>query len=407
MKKILNIFIVLMSLSLTQCFEEKERIVMITPTDDIQEKLKELRELQREVDDEGVESTNLQAEIDNLIFEINNLVAPNNVPITYSIGIISAASTTEVGVSDATVTMNIDGQLVTATSDSDGQVVFQNLRSGVATVYITVPGYTDVSFVVDLLVDAAASDDFKATGEDFNVSSAIALYPTTLANGAFNLNGNLYFDPDRTDDIALVTDPDYGIVNFFDFNTFGDVQPYRPAPVLNLTDGVFVSETQSTLDAREQSWELLTQSITIFGFCQPDAFHYSFVPVGTAGNIILAIYEEMFVSTTSNTDGSYQLIVPKSDLGNTFRIHMSEFLGSEDYFRVDDFITASGTSTFTTRTREVVFTALYGKHGDILDFAPGTSNNFDQSQVNNFSLFVSNSDERAYDFYFGAKTRDE
>lgn len=396
-----------MVFTMTQCFEEVPEIVSIVPHEEIQEKLKELRDIQKELSDESVEAVDLQAKIDDLITQINNLVAPNNVPLTYTIGLLSAASVgDQVGISDATVTVDIGGVRTTATTDSDGQVVFENLRSGIVAVHVEVAGYSDVSFIADLLVGLA--DDYTSTGEDFYVTSAIALYPTTAANGAITIDGTLHYDPSRTDDILQTTDPLYGVVNYFTFNTFGDEQPYRPAPLLNLLDNIDVGTTQDILDARIQSWDILDQSVNIFAFMQPNSMDYSFVPPGTAGNIVLAIYEGMFVSAASNaSDGTFQLVLPAGNNGNNIRIHLAEFIGDESYFRAENFDTATGSTTVSSKTRSVIFTALYAKIG-FATFLPGFSNDFFQSNVNNFSSSVSgaNSSLEAK-IYFGAKSRDE
>ena len=88
-------------------------------------------------------------------------------------------------------------------------------------------------------------------------------------------------------------------------------------------------------------------------------------------------------------------------------IHFGEFLGDELYIRAEDFNTGTGTTTTSTRTREVIYTAMYAKYGQGGIITPGTNNAFDLSEVNNFVFGYSSSDVRTWDFYFGAKTRDE
>lgn len=413
MKKIIYFLLLFIPLIVSSCFTETPEYVTVVPEEEIQDKLKELRDLQRELDDENVNIVDLQAKIDDLITQINNLVAPGNVPITYSIGILSAAYDDLVAVSGATVTIDIRGERQTSTTDSDGQAVFQDLRSGIVTVYVEVNGYTDVSFVADLLVDDGAADDYQTTGEDFNVTSAIALYPTTAANGATVVNGTLYYDPDRTDDILDPLDPNYGNVPYYNSNTSAanDVYQFRPASTINLQDGVFVSETKGTLDARIQSWQMLTQPIDIFVFMKANTLDYGFIPVGTAGNIVLAIYDEMFVRTTSN-NGTFQLVRPSGYNGNTYEMHVEEFKGDEDYIRASDYNTGTMTTTLTTRTREVIFTPMYFDINGSWGF-PGSYNgglgyyDFILSNVNNINSSAGSRYTITSDIYFGAKTLDE
>lgn len=406
-------FLIFMTLFLTQCYTEVIEEITEIPYDTIEQKKSELRELQSQLNEQVVKSVDLQAQIESLITEINNLVPPpppGALAISYSIGLVSAAREADrIGISGATVSMDIDGVRTTATTDSDGQALFENLRSGVVLVHVEVAGYTDVSFVADLM------------GSSDNVASTIALYPTTAANGAVLIDGTLWFDPDRTDDILLPGDPGYGIVNYN--TTFGASQDYRPAPVINSTDGTFVSETQAFLDARIQSWEPINQSVNLFGFIQPNPADYQFIPPANPGNIILAIYEEMFISTASNaTDGTFQLVMPaRSNIsggGNNFRIHFAEFEGTETYVRSINTITAPPSTTTSTRDRTVIFTALYGELETTFALVgsryPGTfigpAYTFDQALVNNFNGVINtkgaNSTLEA-DFYFGARTRDE
>ena len=406
---------VFMTLFLTQCYTEVIQEITEIPYDTIEEKKQALRELQSQLNEEVVKSVDLQAQINSLINEINNLIPPpppGALTISYSIGLVSAARENEqIGISGATLSMDIDGVRTTATTDSDGQALFENLRSGVVLVHVEVPGYTDVSFVADLM------------GSSDNVASTIALYPTTSANGAVVIDGLLWFDPDRTDDILLPTDPGYGIV---DYNTtFGASQDYRPAPVINSTDGIFVSETQASLDARIKSWEAINQSVNLFGFVQPNPVDYQFIPAANPGNIILAIYEEMFVSASSNAaDGTFQLVLPArsnvSGGGNNFRIHFAEFEGTETYIRAINtnvVVLPLGTTT-SSKDRTVIYTALYGELETTFALVgsryPGTfigpNYTYDQTLVNNINGTINtkgaNTSLKA-DFYFGARTRDE
>lgn len=404
--------LVFMTLFLTQCYTEVIQEITEIPYDTIEEKKQALRELQSQLNEEVVNSVDLQAQINSLINEINNLIPPpppGALTISYSIGLVSAARETEqIGISGATLSMDIDGVRTTATTDSDGQALFENLRSGVVLVHVEVPGYTDVSFVADLM------------GSSDNVASTIALYPTTAANGAVVIDGFLWFDPDRTDDLLLPTDPGYGIV---DYNTTaGASQEYRPASVLNSTDGGLPTETQANLDARVQSWELLNQAINVFAFIQPNPQDYQYIPAANPGNIILAIYEEMFVTTTSATNGSFQLVLPARANplggGNAYSIHFAEFEGTETYNRsINTNVTVIPLGTTTSsKDRTVVFTALYGNFAPSVfanAFYPGTFGfpyTFDQTLVNNFAGFIwtrgADVSQKA-DFYFGARTRDE
>lgn len=406
--KFIRILFLSSALLLTQCFEESIQKVSVTPFEEIEEKLKELRELQKEVSDVEVESTDLQAKIDALIAQLNDLIPPGNVPLTYSIGILSTVPDNQLGISGAVVTIHIRDEVMTATSNSSGQVKFDDLRSGVAIVHITHPDYTDVSYVVDLLVNRGATTDANNSGEDYNVSSVIGLYPTSAANGALIHSGNLFFDPDRTDDILQNTDPDYGRIGFFDagYNYFSG--PFAPAPRLTLTDGVedAVPTVYPTLDARVQSWESLDQQVEIFVGVHADPFYYSYVPAGTEGNIVLAVYEDMFVRATSNSNGVFSLILPNASRTLTYRYRLTEFEGEESYFRAENFVTATATTTFSSRSRDVIYTPMYLE----VDFEeyPGTINNFNPSEVNNFNISWNNTlREVSLNFYYGAKSRNE
>lgn len=409
----IRILLVFSALTLTQCFEEKIERVAITPFEDIEAKLKELRELQKEVNDVNVEATDLQAQIDGLIEEINSLVPPGNVPLTYSIGILSAGSENQLGIAGAVATINIRGQVTTATSNSSGQVRFDNLRSGVALVHITHPNYSDVSFVVNLLVNRGATTDANNSGEDYNVTSAIGLYPTSVSTGAVVHTGDIFFDPDRTNDILQSTDPNYGRINFFDTNYNYFDGPYAPAPRLTLTNSAenTVPTVYPSLDARVQSWVPLNRSVDIFVNVVPDPFFYSYVPVGTEGNIILAVYEDMFVRASSTATGTFTLTLPRANRTLEYRYRLSEFDGQENYFRAENLNTTvvPNTTTFTARTRDVIYSMMYVKNGEQFTvFTPGTNNAFNPLLVNSYNEFWGPSVQvTPLSFFYGAKSRNE
>jgi len=414
MKKITkNILLVFIALVFSQCYTEVIEEVTEIPYDAIERKLEELRDLQAQVNETGVESVDLQAKINALVTEINNFIPPtppNIDPIAYSIGIVSAVRETGViGVSGAIVSIDIGGTRTTSTTDTDGQAIFNDMRQGVVMVHVEAPGYTDVSFVVDLIGTSLS-----------NVTSTIALYPTTAANGAVTIDGVLQYDPIRTDDL-LPADPGYGIVGY---NTFlGDEPSYEPAAYLAQEVGLPDPGTpsQRPLDAQVQSWQRIDQAVNVFGFVQPNAADYGYVASGTPGNILIAIYEEMFVTTASDpTDGSFQLVLPaRSDVAggaNNFRIQFEEFSGSETYNRNEDwtnFPTVPEVFAYTTRTRTVTFVALYGKldmggTAGIINFNPGSP--FDPTLVNYFADDFNSKGANTSlkgDFYFGARTISE
>lgn len=399
-KYIRNIFLVFVALAFSQCYTEIIEEITEIPYDEIESKLDELRKLQSDINKENVESTDIQARIDDLIRDINNLVPPppaGALPISYSIGIVNAARESgQIGVSGATVSIDIDGVRTTATTDSDGQVLFENLRSGVVLVHVEVVDFTDVSFVADLLNSSE------------NIATKIAVYPTTAANGAVTIDGLLRYDPDRTNDLIAPVNP---LVNYVDgsFST-----GYEPAIQQTYDNGVFQFNTTFNLDATVQSWQLLDQAVNVFGFIQPNAADYGFIPAANPGNIILAIYEEMFATATSNAaDGTFQLVLPArgnmdGNGGNNFRMHFAEFVGNELYIRAVDITLA----TTSTRTRSVVYTALYGEFDPQGTFS-GTYNPgapFDDANVNNFTGNIFSKGANATisaDFFFAAKTRDE
>jgi hypothetical protein len=392
---ILNILLVSIMFVVSNCFTEIPEIVKVVPFEEIQAKLDELRNLQTELIDAEVDIVDKQAIIDALIAEINSMVPTGSNPLTYSIGIVSAGIIGEqVGIANATVSIDIRGVRSTATTNTDGQVVFENLSEGIVLVHIAVSGYTDVSFIANLI------------GGSVNITSSIGLYPTTIANGAASLSGTLYYDPDRTDDIIDVLDPDYGKVSYNNTATSGDIVDFLPAERRVLIDGVDTGlPVQPLLDAREQSWETINTPISIFAFVRPNAAQYGYVPVATPGNIILAIYEEMFASTVSSgSDGTYNLVLPGGPSGNSFRIHFQEFLGNETYFRAENNITAPPSTTFTSRDREVTFTPLYS-FIRASTFTPGTP--FDNTNVNNFNSTIFHAESIPGNFFFGARTRNE
>jgi len=404
-----------MALTLTQCFEEVVQKVEVIPYDKIDEKLKELRDLQKELNDETVKSVDLQAQIDKKIAELNALIPPGNVPLTYSISMLSTVPQTQLGISNAAVTIHIRDKVISATSNSSGQVVFKDLRSGVALVHITHPDYTDVSFVVDLLVNTAATADGDQSGDAYNVTSSIGLYPTKVTQGAAVHSGTLFYDPDRTNDILQPTDPNYGRINFFSSDvtaSSGDLtkKQYAPAPRLTLTNGV--EDARATvfpvLDARVQSWIPLDIPVEIFVGVRPDPFYYSFVPPGTEGNIVLAVYDEMFVRTTSTATGTYSITVPDANNLLTYSYRLTEFEGTETYFRAENLVTATNTTTFTSRSRNVIFVPMYNEIvADFNDF-PGVVNAFDPTQINNFNVAWNRSFSNVpLNFYYSAKTRNE
>lgn len=413
MKRILfNILFASSALLLTQCFEEKEKIVKVIPTEQIEEKLRELRDLQREVNDEDVQSTNLQARIDQLIDELNDIIPVNNVPLTYSIGIISAGFENQLGISGAQVRINVRDQVLTATSDGSGQVRFDNLRSGVATVHISHPEYSDVNFVVDLLVNQAATDS-ENKGGPYNVTSTIGLYPTVAARGAFVQTGRMFFDPDRTNDILQATDPGYGRIGFFDVNYDRNDGPFAPAPRQTFVNNVQTGTVLPFIDARVQSWQALDRQVQFFVSAVPNPQDFGYVPVGTEGNIVLAVYEDMFVQATSTATGTFSVTLPHGRVGLLYRYRFAEFTGIERYNRAqntNNTVVPAVVST-TSRERQVIFTPFYVEAGQDDLFYPGVINGFNQAQVNNINLNFTGGFESyrslPLNIYYSAKTRDE
>jgi len=411
-KVIIKIFLIINALLLIQCFEEVVQTVEVIPYEEIDKKLEELRGLQKELNEEEVKSVDIQAKIDGLIAELNALVPVGNVPLTYSIGIISTNPKNEqLGIADAVVTIHIRDKVITATSNSSGQVAFSNLRSGVALVHITHPSYSDVSFVVDLLVNGGATADGDRSGDAYNVTSTIGLYPTMASLGAAVHSGTLFFDPDRTNDILQATDPNYGRINFFDvnYNALGG-RPFAPAPRLTLTNGAenATPTIYPFLDARVQSWVPLNVPVEIFVGVRPDPFYYSFVPAGTEGNIVLAVYQDMFVRTTSTATGAYSLTLPDAYRVLTVNYRLNEFEGTENYFRAENFVTATSTTTFTARTRNVVFVPMYSEIVAVFYDFPGSVNAFDPTQVNNFIVNWGESLSNVpLNFYYGTKAKSE
>lgn len=409
---IIKIFFISMALLLTQCFEEVVQKVEVIPYDKIDEKLKELRNLQKELNDQTVISVDRQAEINKKIAEINTLIPPGNVPLTYSIGILSTTSQTQLGIANAVVTIHIRDKVITATSNASGQVVFKDLRSGVALVHITHPDYTDVNFAVDLLVNTAATADGTKSGDAYNVTSAIGLYPTTASLGAAVHSGTLFFDPDRTNDILDIADPNYGRINFSDVNYTALNGPYAPAPRLTLTNGAEDARptVNPILDARVQTWVPLNVPVEIFAGVRPDPFYFGFVPPGTEGNIIIAVYEEMFVRATSTATGTYSVTVPDANRTLTINYRLTEFEGTETYFRAENLNTTvtPNTTTFTSRVRNVVYVPMYREIVAKNYGFPGATNAFDPTLVNNFNVaWTSSFSGVPLNFYFGAKTRNE
>lgn len=397
MKKIItNSLFILVAMLAIQCFEEKERIVKVTPYDKIEEKLKELRALQKEINDVAVESTGLRARIAGILKELDELV-PTNSTMSYSIGIVSTVTKDQAGISGAKVTLKLRDEVVTATSNSSGQVKFDNLLRGVAIVHISHPDYTDVSIIVDLISGAS------------NVATAIGLYPLKANLGAMVHSGGIFYDPNRTDDILQNTDPKYGAVLFVDPNySLGtNTQAlFAPAPRLTLTNGV--EDARPTifpfLDARVQSWDLTTQPVVLFGAVQPDPFYYSYVPAGKSGNVILAVYEEMFGTATS-ANGGYSITLPNADRPLTYSYRLNEFEGTETYIRAENL--SGATTTFTSRTRNVIFAPLYMEFGQT-EFYPSTNGSFDPAKVNSFQFVWSSTIEQVpINFFYGAKSRNE
>lgn len=419
MKKNIIIKALFISLAflLTQCFEEVVQTVEVIPYEEIDAKLKELRDLQKELNEETVTSVDLQAQIDNLITELNELIPPGNVPLTYSIGIVSTNAQAQLGISNAVVTVHIRDQEFTATSNSSGQVVFEDLRSGVAVVRIAHPSYTDVSFVVDLLVNAGATVDGDRSGDAYNVTSVIGLYPTTASLGAAVHSGTLFFDPDRTNDILQVTDPNYGRINYSASEVTANTgnlnnRPYAPAPRLTLTNGAedATPTVFPILDARVQTWVPLNVPVDIFVGVRPDPFYHSFVPPGTEGNIIIAVYEEMFVRTTSTATGTYSITIPDAYRSLTINYRLTEFLGTETYFRAQNLNTTviPNTTTFTSRVRNVVFVPMYREIVSWIYGYPGAVNAFNPALVNNFNVTWDQSFTNVpLNFYYSAKSRNE
>lgn len=427
MKKIFkNTVLIFMVLVFSQCYTEEIVEVTVIPYDAIEQQLAALRDLQKELATAGVDRVNYEAIIAATIQEINDLVPqppPGVIPFTFYVRLLSAArEAVPIGVTGATLSIDINGVRTTATSDAGGLAVFPDLRKGVYIVHVEVAGFTDVSFVVDLLSNVGSSDGGYVEGEDYNISTVIALYPTTAANGAVTIDGVLHFDPDRSDDL-IVSDPGYGIVNYFDNFTDADADPYHQAEYRDETDGGLNFFGQLNLDAREQSWELVTQAVNVYGLVRPNPQDYKIIPVGTPGNIVLAIYEQMFAATTSSaTDGSFQLVLPaRANVGggeNDFMIQFTEFSGTETYIRVTNNITIPPippvNPVITTRNRTVDFVAMYGslesEGSGVTDFVPGISNSsFDPALVNNFSGTIgtrgANTTLEGL-FYFGARTRD-
>lgn len=414
MKKYRNLSLILLAFLFVQCFEQTTQVVPFENTEEIEKKLQALRDMQLKLSQSQVNAGNYAIEIQNKIDELNDLIAPGNIPITYSIGIVSAAGSQEtIGIADATVSMNVRGERLTATTGTDGQVVFENLRSGIVLVHVSVPGYTDASFVADLRV--APDDDYNAghSGNAYNVTSAIGLYPTTSGLLAGRISGTLFFDPDRSDDVIDPTAPEYGVVEYFNFDNsvLSDVYAYRPAEKIDFVDNAETNREKPLLDAREQTWETIDQAVNIYAFVEPNPIDFSYVPFGTAGHILLAVYEEMFIVGASDpATGAYNLVIPAGVNGNNVTMTFEEFAGTEQYIRATNLNTATTQTTVTLREREVVFTALYSYISNVPHF-PGTFGpgyyNFDDENVNRFTTSISENRARNVNVFFGARTRDE
>jgi hypothetical protein len=132
------------------------------------------------------------------------------------------------------------------------------------------------------------------------------------------------------------------------------------------------------------------------------------VPAGTEGNIVLAVYEDMFVRTTSTTTGTFTLTLPNAATTLLYSYYLTEFDGQESYFRVDNFDTGTGNTSTSSRTRDVIYAPLYLEVGQADYDYPGAINNFDPLQVNDFAIFWNNTRrEVPLNFYYGTKSRNE
>jgi hypothetical protein len=185
--------------------------------------------------------------------------------INYSVTVIAAGTVNAVGgdmlsrtsgedfAPGATVTVTQGGVSRTATADANGIASFSDLRVGRATVSVSAPDHTMLTYTTNL-----GESDFELT-ED-NVETTVPLFPTTLAAGATQISGTVWAKLDATTDAA---------------------QP---------VEGALVRARLSVEDV------LLDYRIVVGN--------------GNKGGVISASYTDFTITDTTDANGMYTIVVP-------------------------------------------------------------------------------------------------
>lgn len=142
----------------------------------------------------------LQSQLDKEKVLLADSLSKENVRVTYILSLVDAYKTTllksaksETGITGASVTMGQEGKLSTKTTDASGLVVFDNMQPGLATLHITLTGYSEVNAVIDF---SKAGVGIVANG-GIQVGNVIPMITISGASVG-SIKGKITFESDLT-----------------------------------------------------------------------------------------------------------------------------------------------------------------------------------------------------------------
>jgi hypothetical protein len=192
--------------------------------------------------------------------------------VTYILSLIDAfkstllkSATSVSGISGANVTLGQNGTLSLKTTDASGLVMFDNLKPGLATLHITLTGYSEINAVID----------FHDTGED------------TIVNGGRQV-GNV---------IPMIA-------------------------ISGSSTGIIKGKTTCESDLTNKTPEVVPGGTKIIATVNPS----SAALAGIAGGVIKTIsYDNLSLEGTTDVNGDFTLTVPATSKGLDYTLKVSDF----------------------------------------------------------------------------------
>ena len=203
---------------------------------------------------------------------LQNQLATDNVRVTYTLSLTDAfkstslkSSAAETGVSGANVTLGQNGTLSTKTTDASGLATFDSLKPGLATLHISLAGYSEINAVID----------FNKTGTQTSVNGGKqigSVIPMIATSGSSTglIKGKITYESDLT------------------------------------------NKTRETVPAG-------TRIIATVDTASPAL-------AGITGDVIRSIsYDNLSLEGTADANGDFSLVVPATSKGLNYSLRVSDF----------------------------------------------------------------------------------